>query len=87
MFTSTTAERSPFPSRGRTIARFKEGETFPVERAALHFVKGSAFFRFGNTLLARHSKCRARQCKSTLNERALLSFPSRGRGTAPRRMR
>ena len=28
MFTSTTAERSPFPSRGRTIARFKLGRDF-----------------------------------------------------------
>ena len=30
--TSSTAERSPFPSRGRTIARFKVGETANVER-------------------------------------------------------
>ena len=32
MFTSSTAERSPFPSRGRTIARSKLGETANVGR-------------------------------------------------------
>ena len=29
IFTSSTAERSPFPSRGRTITRLKVGVTFP----------------------------------------------------------
>ena len=32
IFTSSTAERSPFPSRGRTIARYKVVETCKIGR-------------------------------------------------------
>ena len=67
--TSSTAERSPFPSRGRTKARLKMGKTANVGR---------------DTCKIRRAKCcrTAGLCKSCSLSGALKPSPCRRRGTA-----
>ena len=67
IFTSSTAERSPFPSRGRTRARSKVGETANVGRDTFQLAASEALPRCGlwanaplNALESgRDSECRA----------------------------
>ena len=69
MFTSSTAERSPFPSRGRTICRLQWGLTLDVGR--------------DTSENRRAKRCRvAGHWKTCPHSRVLSPSPRRGRGTA-----
>ena len=48
--TSSTAERSPFPSRGRIRARSKMGVTFPAGRDTSHIAASEALPDRGRVL-------------------------------------
>ena len=72
--TSSTATAVPLPLRGEGLNTRECGQVFQCPATRQRFAR-------------RHWKCRARHPKSSPIVSGILSFPSRGRGTAPRWMR